>query len=233
MGNFVFPTRISKVFSLAFPAIPICPESPENVPSKKLSENREKSRIFAVHFFKTVTSMKIGKLETLAKTRLSGMFVAIVCLCVGCKGGYSFTGASIPADAKTISVATFPNYATMVYPQLSQVLSDGLRNTFSSQTNLVVTNNGGDLDISGEITGYTMQPTAITSNDQAAMNRLTITIKVKFVNSKDPKANFEQSFSRYKEFSSSLNFSSVESSLVDEIVTELIDDVFTKSVVNW
>ena len=164
---------------------------------------------------------------------LLGLFFVTICVCEGCVGGYSFTGASIPADAKTISVSNFPNYATMVYPQLSQVLSDGLRNTFSSQTNLTVVNSAGDLDISGEITGYTMQPTAITSNDQAAMNRLTITIKVKFVNSKDPKANFEQTFSRYKEFSSQLNFSSVESSLVDEIVTELIDDVFTKSVVNW
>ena len=183
--------------------------------------------------FKTVSSSKNTQLKTFAKIYLSVVLGVFVCICVGCKGGYSFTGASIPADAKTISVANFPNYATMVYPQLSQVLSDGLRNTFSSQTNLTLINSGGDLDISGEITGYTMQPTAITSNDQAAMNRLTITIKVKFVNTKDPKANFEQSFSRYKEFSSNLNFSSVESSLVDEIVTELIDDIFTKSVVNW
>jgi hypothetical protein len=78
-----------------------------------------------------------------------------------------------------------------------------------------------------------MQPTAITGNDQAAMNRLTITIKVVFVNTKDPNANFEQSFSRYKEFSAQMNFSSVESSLVEEIVNELIDDVFNKAVVNW
>ena len=65
------------------------------------------------------------------------------------------------------------------------------------------------------------------------MNRLTITIKVKFVNTKDPNANFEQSFSRYREFSSQLNFSSIENSLVEEIVNELIEDVFNKSVVNW
>ena len=94
-------------------------------------------------------------------------------------------------------------------------------------------NSDGDMDISGEITGYTMQPTAITGNDQAAMNRLTITIKVKFVNTKDPKSSFEQSFSRFKEFSAQLNFSSIENSLVEEIVNELIDDVFNKSVVNW
>lgn len=161
------------------------------------------------------------------------IFIIALFILEGCTGGYSFTGASIPPDAKTISIQNFPNYASLVNPQLSQVLTDGLRNAFSSQTSLNFVDYDGDLDIKGEITNYTMQPTAITGNDQAAMNRLTITIKVVFVNTKDPNANFEQSFSRYKEFSAQMNFSSVESSLVEEIVNELIDDVFNKAVVNW
>lgn len=161
------------------------------------------------------------------------IFIIALFILGGCTGGYSFTGASIPPDAKTISIQNFPNYASLVNPQLSQVLTDGLRNAFSSQTSLNLVDYDGDLDIKGEITNYTMQPTAITGNDQAAMNRLTITIKVVFVNTKDPNANFEQSFSRYKEFSAQMNFSSVESSLVEEIVNELIDDVFNKAVVNW
>ena len=161
------------------------------------------------------------------------IFIIALFILEGCTGGYSFTGASIPPDAKTISIQNFPNYASLVNPQLSQVLTDGLRNAFSSQTSLNLVDYDGDLDIKGEITNYTMQPTAITGNDQAAMNRLTITIKVVFVNTKDPNANFEQSFSRYKEFSAQMNFSSVESSLVEELVNELIDDVFNKAVVNW
>lgn len=161
------------------------------------------------------------------------IFIIALFILEGCTGGYSFTGASIPPDAKAISIQNFPNYASLVNPQLSQVLTDGLRNAFSSQTSLNLVDYDGDLDIKGEITNYTMQPTAITGNDQAAMNRLTITIKVVFVNTKDPNANFEQSFSRYKEFSAQMNFSSVESSLVEEIVNELIDDVFNKAVVNW
>lgn len=161
------------------------------------------------------------------------IFIIALFILEGCTGGYSFTGASIPPDAKTISIQNFPNYASLVNPQLSQVLTDGLRNAFSSQTSLNLVDYDGDLDIKGEITNYTMLPTAITGNDQAAMNRLTITIKVVFVNTKDPNANFEQSFSRYKEFSAQMNFSAVESSLVEEIVNELIDDVFNKAVVNW
>lgn len=154
-------------------------------------------------------------------------------LLMACSGGYSFTGASIPPEAKTISVKTFPNYAATVNPQLSQKLTDELRNLFSSQTSLSVTNSDGDLQLSGEITGYATRASALSGSDDVAMNRLTITIKVKFVNNIDPEANFEQSFSRYKDYNAQLNFSSVESGLMSEIVTELCEDVFNKSVVNW
>ena len=82
--------------------------------------------------------------------------IFVLLMMVGCTGGYSFTGASIPPDAKTISIQNFPNYASMVNPQLSQVLTDGLRNAFSSQTSLNLVDYDGDLDIKGEITNYTM-----------------------------------------------------------------------------
>ncbi|MCQ2297731.1 MAG: LPS assembly lipoprotein LptE [Bacteroidales bacterium] len=154
-------------------------------------------------------------------------------LLAGCKGGYSFTGASIPPEAKTISVAAFPNYASTVNPQLSQKLTDELRNLYASQTSLNVVNADGDLQVSGEITGYSTRTATVSSQDEAAMNRFTITIKVKFVNEADPKADFEQSFSRYKDYNASQDFSSVENSLVGQIVTELAEDVFNKSVVNW
>ena len=159
--------------------------------------------------------------------------VLLSLVAVGCKGGYSFTGASIPANAKTISVSTFPNYAATVNPQLSQKLTDDLRNLFTSQTSLNVVNGSADLEISGEITGYVTRAAALSSNDEVSMNRLTISVKVKFVNNCDPDANFEQSFSRYRDYNAQLNFSSVENTLLGEIVSELCDDIFNKSVVNW
>ena len=158
--------------------------------------------------------------------------VAAAMLC-GCSGGYSFTGASIPPGAKTISVKTFPNYAPTVNPQLSQKLSDDLRNMFSSQTSLNIANSDGDLQIEGEITGYATRASSLSSNDEVAMNRLTITIQVRFVNTLNEEANFDQSFSRYKDYNAGRDFSSVESALVEEIVQELCEDVFNKAVVNW
>lgn len=154
-------------------------------------------------------------------------------LLASCTGGYSFTGASIPPEAKTISVATFPNYAATVNPQLSQQLTDALIQMFSSQTSLNVTSDEGDLQLSGQITGYDTRASALSSADEVSMNRLTITVKAKFVNLKDPEADFEQSFSRYRDYSASLDFSSVESGLVAEILNELCEDIFNKAVVNW
>ena len=152
----------------------------------------------------------------------------------GCSGGYSFTGASIPPGAKTIVVATFPNNASTVNPQLSQKLSDDLRNMFSGQTPLSVLPDGeGDLEVSGEIVGYATRASALSSSDDVSMNRLTITIKVHFVNNLDHDADFDQQFSRYRDYAASQDFSSVESALVGEIVAELCEDVFNKAVVNW
>ena len=169
------------------------------------------------------------------KWKVATTFLFALCLLLlhGCTGGYSFTGASIPPGAKTISVATFPNYAATVNPQLSSKLTEELRQMFSSQTPLSVTNADGDLQISGQIVGYDTRASALSSSDEVSMNRLTITIKVKFVNRIDPEADFEQSFSRYRDYAASQDFSSVESGLMSEIVTELCEDIFNKSVVNW
>ena len=167
------------------------------------------------------------------KTRAIISLLAALLL-AACSGGYSFTGASIPPGAKTISVATFPNYASTVNPQLSQKLSDDLRQMFASQTSLSVSDDDeGDLRVSGEITGYDTRASALSSSDEVSMNRLTITIKVHFVNTVDPEADFDQQFSRYRDYAASQDFSSVESGLVAEIVSELCEDVFNKAVVNW
>lgn len=156
----------------------------------------------------------------------------VVFLLGGC-GFYSFTGASISPDVKTISIQQFPNLATIVQPTLSLSFTQALRDKFSSNTQLKLISSGGDLNIEGEITSYTNQPVAIQGNQQAALNRLTITVKVRFINTKDEKQNFESQFSRYKDYNSSLNFASVESSLIEEINKELVEDIFNKAVVNW
>lgn len=161
-----------------------------------------------------------------------GLLVATALL-PACKMSYSFTGASIPAEAKTISVEYFANQAPLVVATLSQTFTDGLRDKFASQTTLDVINRNGDLAIEGIITGYSTQAVAIQGNEQAALNRLTITVKVKFTNKFKEKDNFEQAFTRYADYSSSQNLVSVQEGLIQEISEGLIDDIFNKAVVNW
>jgi hypothetical protein len=171
--------------------------------------------------------------------RKSVWISGIAALCfglAGCTVHYSTTGASIPADAKTVSVAYFPNRAAIVYPTLSQDLTEKLKDKFISQTSLNMVGSDGDLSFEGEITGYDTRPIAISGNnqtDQASLNRLTITIKVKFVNQKDPKSNFDTQFSAYEDYSSEKDLDSVEGELVPEILDKLIEDIFNRSVVNW
>lgn len=153
-------------------------------------------------------------------------------LLTGC-GVYSFTGASIPAEAKTVSVQYFPNNANLVQPMLSSVLTNTLRDYFMNQTSLAEVENNGDLAIEGEITDYVTAPTAITGDQTAALNRLTVTVNVRFFNKYDESKNFEQKFSQYEDYSSTLDLNSVQDELMETIVGKLCEDIFNKAVVNW
>ena len=151
-----------------------------------------------------------------------------------CSVNYSFTGASIPPEVKTIQINYFENNAPLINPTLSQELTDELRSKFQSQTNLVIVTEGGDMVINGQITGYNTSPTAIQSDDRAALNRLTIALKVTFDNKYDKAQSFEnQTFSSYKDYPSTTALSEVSDTYVPLIVELLVEDIFNKTVVNW
>ncbi len=162
------------------------------------------------------------------------IIILLITLFTGCKINYSFTGASIAPDVKTVSVKTFPNMAPLVNPLLSNKLTEELKDKFMSQTNLQIVQSHGDLQFEGTIIGYSIKPMNIQAgNDQAAQNRLTIRVKVKFTNAVDPKLNYETTFSRYSDYTTDKNFQDVENALVEDIVKQLVTDIFNKAVVNW
>jgi hypothetical protein len=156
----------------------------------------------------------------------------LLVILAGC-GVYSFTGASISPETKTISIARFPNNAMTVEPTLSQKFTDALRDKFQNETNLVMLTKGGDLQIVGSITGYRTSPVAIQANETAAMNRLTITVEVSFTNTIDDSQSFKSSFSRYQDYTSTQDLNTVKDGLIDEINEMLVQDIFNKAVVNW
>ena len=121
----------------------------------------------------------------------------------------------------------------MVQPMLSKNITEALQDKFRSESSLSVIQRNGDLAVEGEITGYDTQPIAIQGNQIAALNRLTVTINVRFRNRFEEKANFESSFSRYADYASSKSLSSAEQELLPTLIEELVQDVFNKCVVNW
>lgn len=148
-------------------------------------------------------------------------------------GVYSFTGASISPEIQTISIHYFPNNAPLVNSTLSQEFTEALRDKFTSQTSLSLVEKSGDLNLEGEITGYSTKPIAIQGNETAALNRLSVTVRVRFTNNFDESQNFESSFTQYQDYPSSSNLSSVEDGLIVEINKALVEDIFNKAVVNW
>ncbi len=150
-----------------------------------------------------------------------------------CKVNYSLSGASISPEVKTLNVKYFAKTASLGPPSLSQVFTEALKDKFLTQTKLELTNEKADLTLEGTITGYTITPQAIQSNETAAQNRLTISVSVKFTNIKDEKQNFETTFSRFTEYPSTENLATVEDKSIEEINKQLVDDIFNKAVINW
>lgn len=153
---------------------------------------------------------------------------------IGCSVSYSFSGASVDyTKSKTVSVGYFNNMAAMVSPILSPTFTDELKNKLASQTRLQLVAEDGDLSFSGEITGYSSDPVAISGDEYAMMNRLTITVRVKFVNKAEPQFSFEKSFSNYEDYNTNMLLTQAEGTLIPQIVEKLVDDIFNEALSNW
>lgn len=165
--------------------------------------------------------------------KINTLLILITAFMLTSCGIYSFTGASIPAEAKTVSVQHFPNNANLVNPLLSDQITNTLRDYFMNQTTLEEVSDNGDLAIEGEIVDYKTAPTAITGDQIAALNRLTITVNVRFYNRFDESKNFEQKFSQYEDYPSTQDLNAVQETLITSICDKLCEDIFNKAVVNW
>ena len=152
---------------------------------------------------------------------------------ISCKVNYGLKGISIPPDAKSISVSFFQNNAAMASPSESQKFTEKMRDMVSSQTNLALTKQNGDLQFEGAIVDYSVSPVAVQSTDQAALNRLTVTINVKYNNTLEQSKSFNQNFQRFYDYPSSKTLSAVESEALDEINRQIAEDVFQKAFNNW
>ena len=149
-------------------------------------------------------------------------------------GIYSFTGTSIQPDVKSVTINYFEYTAPKVNPSLSNMMTEGLQDKFTRLTKLEQVDMDGDLEIVGTVTGYDVKATAISAQEQATQNRLTVSVKVSFINRKFPEDDFEdKGFSAYADFDASQSLDAVEAGLCEEIVEKICDDIFNATVAKW
>ena len=166
------------------------------------------------------------------KTYLTLLYMVV--LLASCQVQFKMNGASIDyTQIKTISVANFPNRATLVYPPLEAQFNNALKDIYTRQTRLSFVPQNGDMQLSGEITGYSVMPMAIGSDAISKETKLTVTVKVKYVNTKNSAEDFETSFSASQNFPSSRMITDVQDELLTDIVKELTETIFNKTAANW
>ena len=162
------------------------------------------------------------------------------CLALSGCGVYSFTGASISPDIKTISIDNIFNDTPDGPANLSQTFTEKMRDYFAQNTSLVLVQEEGDLQFEGRIVRYATSPEAPTASreedgvDQSALTRLTITVQSSYYNTQDDTFNFDQSFSFFSTYDNQrFSLTDVEDQLIDEISEQIIIDIFNASVANW
>lgn len=151
-----------------------------------------------------------------------------------CSISYQLNGASIDySTTHTISFEYIQNKAALVYAPLTILFNDELQKKYVNQTRLSQVDQDGDLQISGAITGYSLSNQAVNTDAYASITRLTIKVKIKFVNKNNKSENFEKEFSQFADFDATQLLTDVQDDLCAELTEKLVDDIFNATVANW
>jgi len=146
---------------------------------------------------------------------------------------YGLSGINIPPEVKTVSIQLFENNAPLVNPLLAQVLTEKLKDKFLRQTGLKLVTENGDWQFKGNITNYAVEAVNRQTIEGGTRNKLTINVRVNFVNTVSSKDNFDKDFTRFEDFDAGRNFSDVEANLVDVITSTLVTDIFNETALQW
>ena len=172
-------------------------------------------------------------MKSLKRIFSSIFLLGITSVVCGSCGVYSFTGASVATDLKTISIQVFQNISGGGPPNLSQTFTEKLKDRYQQNTKLTLVPEDGDLQLSGNIVGYEIIPVAAQQNQTAALTRLTIRVEVEFVNKKNEEQNFKTIFSFFEDFAQNQTLNQVEVGLVDRITNQIVLDIFNRTLSDW
>ncbi|WP_240509448.1 LptE family protein [Geofilum rhodophaeum] len=169
----------------------------------------------------------------MVKTAVGALALLFLLTWSACSVQMTMRGSSVPENVETASVQLFQNRAPLINPLLSQTFTESMKDRITSESRLIINDEMGDVDFSGEITGYDLRPMAIQANAVSAETRMTITVRVRFRNFKNPQQNWESSFSAFSDFESSQNITAIEEQLVRDIVDQLTENIFNRAFSDW
>ena len=167
------------------------------------------------------------------KRRFKILLILSSAICLAGCGIYTFSGTSIQPDVKSITIPYVEYTALRVNPALSNDLTEALKEKYRKLTRLEEVDVDGDLELICTVTGYDVKATAVTANEMASQNRLTVTVKVEFSNKKYPEDDVNNNFSAYEDFDATLSLDAVESGLCETIIEKLVEDIFNATVAQW
>jgi len=150
-----------------------------------------------------------------------------------CKYNLSFSGINIAKNIKTFEIGFISNNAPIIVPGLGEDFRNQLIDRIGQQTNLTQEKSGGDLVFNLEITDYVIAPKALTANETASQNRLTIKIKLDYVNAKNEKDDFRKTYSYFYDFSATQSISSIRDEAHKVIFEHVLDDIFNDTLAKW
>jgi hypothetical protein len=163
---------------------------------------------------------------------LISFLLILMCSSQGCQVRYSFSGGQF-SGAKTFSVDLFRTQTALASPVYAQRLTEGLKDVLLSQSPLTLSESAGDLRYEGSITDYRVTPVAIQGNETASLNRLSITLKVKYTNTLEPDLSFDKTFTKFADFTATEDLYSIEENLWQSINDQIIQEIYNASVGNW
>lgn len=176
--------------------------------------------------------VSIDKPRSVAPMLLAALLAAVII--TSCRISYKFNGSALDYSVyKTVRVSEFPIRAALVYPPLQQTFENELLDYITRNTRLQIVDGASDLQIEGEITGYSLSPQAVTENAYASQTRLTISVRVKYTDTKGEGKDIDQTFSAYRDFDSSLMLTDVQDDLCQQISKELVELIFNATLGDW
>ncbi|MCJ8163511.1 LPS assembly lipoprotein LptE [Pontibacter sp. E15-1] len=174
-----------------------------------------------------------------SRTNLSALrYIGILLLAVlssSC-GIYSLSGTTISPDIKTISIQNFENSSGEGPANLTQIVTNSFTDYYRRNTNLQVQQSAGDLQLEGQIVSFNYSPAAIQRDGQqdiASLNRLTISVQVRFTNTKQEDKDFDRAFTISQDFPDDLDITQLSNVQIEQLTERLVTDVFNKTVADW